>query len=68
MTTTQSLQVTGMTCQHCVKHVHEALVSVAGVTGADVDLASGTADVSGDAERAALVQAVKAAGYDVAGG
>jgi len=67
MSTTQSLQVTGMTCQHCVKHVREALVNVGGVSGARVDLDSGTAEVTGEADRAALVKAVRAAGYDVAG-
>jgi copper chaperone len=66
MSTNQSLQVTGMTCQHCVKAVREALLNVDGVTGADVDLDSGQADVQGDADRSALVAAVKTAGYGVA--
>jgi len=65
MSTNQSLQVTGMTCQHCVKRVREALLNVDGVTGADVDLDSGKADVLGDADRTALIAAVEAVGYGV---
>lgn len=67
MSTTQTLHVTGMTCQHCVKHVREALVKVTGVDDVAIDLASGKTDVAGSADRAALIQAVRDAGYDVTG-
>jgi copper chaperone CopZ len=64
--TTASYTVVGMTCGHCVTAVTEEVSQVPGVTGVDVDLASGrlTVDGSGfgdDAVRAA----VEEAGYEV---
>lgn len=44
---TIELNVQGMTCGGCVKHVTKALQSVPGVTQVDVDLASGRARVQG---------------------
>jgi copper chaperone len=62
-----TLKITGMNCQHCVRAVTEALEAVPGVTGVAVDLASGLAQVQGEpqdeADSAALVAAVQAAGY-----
>lgn len=40
-----TLKVQGMSCEHCVNHVTEALQEVEGVTAVSVDLASGTAVV-----------------------
>ncbi len=60
------LQVAGMTCGSCVARVNRALLSVPGVQGAEVDLASGLAHVSvSDAERAlnSLLRALTDAGY-----
>jgi Cu+-exporting ATPase len=59
------LKVTGMTCPHCVMNVTKALRAVPGVDRADVSLENGEAVVSGSADRDALVQAVKTAGYEV---
>ncbi|AGA89275.1 copper chaperone [Thioflavicoccus mobilis 8321] len=60
------LQIAGITCQHCVAAVREALAGVPGVTRVvDVDLASGRAIVEGDAPLATLVAAVEDAGYRV---
>ncbi|AUB82445.1 CopZ family metallochaperone [Candidatus Thiodictyon syntrophicum] len=61
MTTT--IKVTGMTCQHCVRAVREALAAVPGVTAALVDLDGGTARVEGEAAAADLIHAVVDAGY-----
>ena len=59
------LKVTGMSCQHCVQAVKDALAGVIGVTGVEqVELESGRALVEGNASPEALVAAVKAAGYD----
>jgi copper chaperone len=58
------LRVSGMTCNHCVSHVTEALQAVAGVTGAQVSLERGEAVVEGEADAQQLVAAVKAAGYE----
>lgn len=45
---TVELDVQGMTCGSCVKHVTKALQSVPGVSHVDVDLANGRARVQGD--------------------
>ena len=59
------LQITGMSCQHCVKAVGDALAAVAGVTAVEsVDLESGVALVQGDAAIDDLIAAVKQAGYE----
>ncbi|MEJ2692217.1 MAG: heavy metal translocating P-type ATPase [Candidatus Thiodiazotropha sp.] len=59
-----TLNVTGMTCQHCVMNVNKALQGVPGVETVDVSLESGEAVVTGSADKEALVQAVKTAGYE----
>ena len=58
-----TLKVTGMTCQHCVAAVANALQQVPGVTAADVSLERGQATVDGSADPAALLAAVKEEGY-----
>ncbi len=60
------IDVEGMTCASCVAHVERALRAVPGVETASINLATERAEVTGPAlDRAALVQAVKGAGYDV---
>ena len=62
------LEIEGMSCQHCVRHVGEALSALPGVTGVSVDLDSGSArietgaDWDGEAARQALLEA----GYTLA--
>jgi copper ion binding protein len=63
---TRTYTVAGMTCAHCVTAVREEVGEVAGVSGVEVDLASGRLTVHGenvgdDAVRAA----VEEAGYRV---
>mgnify|MGYP002629544179 CR=1 FL=1 len=59
-----ALNVTGMSCGHCVKGVSAALAAVAGVTRVvDVNLARGEAIVEGTATPAALIAAVVEDGY-----
>ncbi|MEA3273883.1 MAG: heavy metal-associated domain-containing protein [Pseudomonadota bacterium] len=61
------LKITGMSCQHCVKAVTDALSNVSGVTRVvAVDLDSGRATVEGDVDPQALAEAVKEAGYQAA--
>lgn len=64
-TTTFHLDIQGMTCQNCVKHVTEALESVPGVKQAQVDLEAAHAEVQAkaDADTADMVAAVEEAGY-----
>lgn len=62
--------VQGMTCNHCVMSVTEEVGEVAGVTGVDVDLATGRLTVTSDGpvDDAAVRSAVKEAGYEVKAG
>ncbi len=62
------LEIRGMTCGRCVRHVSDALRSVSGVTEVRVDLAKGAAHVEhegGAASVAQLIAAVEEAGYEV---
>ena len=63
------ISVKGMSCGHCVAAVTRALQSLPGVTQVQVDLASGRVTYQSQvrASREEVVQAVKAAGYEVAG-
>ena len=64
-----TLNIAGMSCEHCVKHVTEALKGVQGVKSAKVSLKDNNAvvdhkdEVSLDALKAAVVEA----GYEIAG-
>jgi copper chaperone len=58
------LKITGMNCAHCVRAVQDVLTAVPGVARVEsVELESGRALVEGEADAAALVAAVKEAGY-----
>lgn len=62
------LKVEGMTCGHCKRAVEEALKTVEGVTGAEVDLESGKVFVYYEDEEVDvnfLKEAVKSAGYEI---
>jgi copper ion binding protein len=64
--TTTTLQISGMTCGHCVRTVTEALEKVDGVEDARVDLEAGRAVVQYDAARTssrALANAIMNEGY-----
>ena len=68
MTTT--VNVSGMTCGHCVSSVKEEIAEVPGVTAVDVDLNSGgispvTIESTGDLDLQAVTEAVAEAGYSV---
>ena len=59
------LKIEGMTCNHCVKAVTEALGQVQGVDKVvEVSLEQEQAVVSGNADAAALIAAVAEAGYE----
>lgn len=58
--------VAGMNCQHCVLSVTEEISEVAGVTGVEVELASGQVIVTGEGfSDEAVAAAVTEAGYEV---
>jgi copper ion binding protein len=62
-----TLKIEGMSCEHCVMHVKEALEGVGGVKSAKVSLKTNSADVNHDenATRAMMEEAVAEAGYKV---
>ncbi len=64
-----TVEIEGMTCDHCATSIDKALSRVAGVTAAVTSYASGTARVVADArvDRGALDKAVASKGYRVAG-
>lgn len=68
MSTEQTtLDVRGMTCNNCVRHVAKALQGLPGVAEVQVDLASGSARVQhepGAVTVAELIAAVEEAGYE----
>lgn len=59
--------VTGMSCDHCVRAVTTEVGRLPGVTGVDVDLASGRLTVTSDQPLAddAVRAAVDEAGYEL---
>ena len=61
----QVLHITGMTCDHCATSVQQALLSVGGVSGAEVSYVTGTAQIeaTSDVPTSALLDAVRARGY-----
>jgi copper chaperone len=65
---TQTYTVAGMTCAHCVASVTEEVTEVPGVTGVDVDLASGALTVTAPEPipDEAVRAAVEEAGYTLA--
>ena len=62
----KKLNVEGMSCQHCVAHVTQALEAVEGVSKATVSLdeKSAVVELSSDVADSALVEAVVQAGYE----
>jgi Cu+-exporting ATPase len=59
------LAVGGMSCASCVGRVEDAILKVPGVTGVNVNLATGRASVElGKGDPMAVVGAVEAAGYE----
>lgn len=61
------LTVTGMTCEHCVRAVSQAVKSVPGAHDVSVDLGSGRVTVRGTPDAAAVAAAIHEEGYEVAG-
>lgn len=64
MSKVQTMKIEGMMCTHCSGRVEKALNAIAGAS-ATVDLAAGTATVTGDVSAEALKKAVEDAGYTV---
>lgn len=61
-----TLDINGMTCNGCVKHLDQALRAVPGVTAVEVSLAEHRAKIVHDPEQSplpTLVAAVEGAGF-----
>lgn len=63
---TTKFSVAGMSCEHCVRAVREAIASVPGVESVEVSLANGTATVihSTPLDDEAVAHAVHEEGYE----
>ncbi len=61
------MDIEGMSCQNCAKHVKEALSGVADTKNVEVDLANKCAVFESTATEEALRRAVEEEGYDVIG-
>jgi copper chaperone CopZ len=59
-----TLNISGMTCGHCVQSVAKALNAVPGVERAAVELETGIAAVDGNPDPQALLDAVLEEGYE----
>jgi Cu+-exporting ATPase len=64
---TTVLKVEGMMCTHCKAMVEKVSKGIPGAEDAVVDLQAKTVTVTGKVDRAALVQAITDAGYEVVG-
>ncbi|MFS6938281.1 heavy-metal-associated domain-containing protein [Neisseria animaloris] len=66
---TINIKIDGMTCGGCVKSVTKVLEALNGVTKAEVDLASSSAQITFDpakVQTAALIETIEDAGFDAA--
>jgi copper ion binding protein len=63
----EKIKIQGMTCQHCVKAVTQALQALPGLKNLKVDLAKGEASFenTGNISPDKIRQAVEEAGYQV---
>ena len=68
MSTVIELNVTGMTCDHCVHAVTTALEDITGVSKAIVSLddKSAKVEIEGAADVAAMIAAIEEEGYEAA--
>ena len=62
-TTTTTLSVGGMMCDHCTAKVEKSLQVIEGVMSTQVDLATGLATIVGTVPLAALIAAVEGTGH-----
>lgn len=60
-----TLAIDGMSCGHCVAGITAAVGALPDVTGVTVDLAGGAVEVSGYADRHAVMAAIEDCGYHV---
>jgi len=63
-----TIQIKGMSCNHCVMAVTKALSGIDGISNVKVDLAKGEAtfDEANPVDRNVIRERIKKAGYEVA--
>lgn len=67
MNKTIELDITGMTCDHCVNAITTAVKDVPGVSGAEVSLEGKSAVISGDSfDVQKILDAIEEEGYSAA--
>ncbi|MBF0237868.1 MAG: heavy-metal-associated domain-containing protein [SAR324 cluster bacterium] len=61
----QTLNIKGMTCHNCVRHVREALEELPGLQVVDIDLKTGQAVIEAEQQVSTelLSEAIEEAGY-----
>ena len=62
---TVEIHIKGLKCNHCRENAEKAILSVAGVEKAVVDLTSGQAIITGDFKMEEIVAAVESLGFEV---
>ncbi|MFH1052144.1 MAG: SO_0444 family Cu/Zn efflux transporter [bacterium] len=61
----KTIQIGGMSCNHCVMNIKKAISGVIGVTEVEVNLAQGEAYVKGNFDLNAVISAITSVGYTV---
>ncbi|ERI89977.1 putative copper chaperone CopZ [Clostridiales bacterium oral taxon 876 str. F0540] len=63
----KAVNIEGMSCDHCVKHVTEALMGLNNIENVDVNLSAGRAviETDGEVKDSDIKAAVDEAGYTV---
>ena len=64
---TEVLQIEGMSCDHCVTSVREALQGVSGAAVESVEIGRAEVNAAPGTSREQLVEAVEAVGFDGVG-
>ena len=60
-----SVQIKGMSCQHCVASTRNALEAIEGISNVEIDLDRGTATFDGSVPPEVISQAIAAIGFEV---
>ena len=65
----KEVKISGMKCEHCVKHMTKALMDISGMERVDVDLGKGMAflEMADSVSMNEIRDAVEKAGYKVEG-
>jgi copper chaperone len=65
LTMKKKISIEGMSCEHCVAHVKNALEGIDGVSAVEVNLEGKYAIVQTDVNDEILKEAIEEEGYDV---